>query len=65
MTILEFKRPDPKPEPDGQTAMGPAFCLQCSHTWTGTAPTGTVQLECPECKKWKAATCWRLQIFCM
>ena len=31
------------------TIEGSAFCLQCAHTWTAIAPSGTVRLECPEC----------------
>jgi len=47
MTVVELF---PKRE---QHAHGNAFCLQCSHEWVAVAPTGTVQLECPECKTMK------------
>ena len=36
-----------------QTAVGEAFCIQCKHTWIATAPTGVVDLECPECGTFK------------
>jgi len=36
---------------------GMAFCIQCGNEWTAVAPTGTVDLECPNCHthkgKWK------------
>lgn len=32
-----------------QHGSGEAFCLQCKHEWVAVAPTGTIQLECPEC----------------
>lgn len=32
---------------------GNAKCLSCSHEWVAVAPTGTHELECPECKTWK------------
>lgn len=49
MTVLEFK----KPEPAEQTAQGEAFCIQCDHRWQAVAPTGVVDLECPNCKTMK------------
>ena len=33
--------------------LGEARCLTCCHVWTASAPIGTVELECPECKTWK------------
>lgn len=32
---------------------GEALCIGCRHEWVATAPTGTWQLECPECGTWK------------
>ena len=32
---------------------GDAVCLQCQYKWTAVAPTGTTQLECPECHTFK------------
>jgi len=32
---------------------GPAFCIQCNHTWIAVVPTGIVQLECPSCHTMK------------
>lgn len=34
-----------------QHGYGEAFCLSCDHAWTAVAPTGTVNLECPNCKR--------------
>lgn len=40
-----------------QHGTGMAFCIQCGYEWVAVAPTGTVDLECPECHthkgKWK------------
>lgn len=44
--IVEFKRPE-------QHGAGEAFCFQCKHEWVSVAPTGTVQLECPNCHTMK------------
>lgn len=30
---------------------GAAFCIECRHTWTAVAPTGTGWLECPACTR--------------
>lgn len=46
-TIVELR---PRHDPHGA---GDAFCLQCNHQWVAVAPTGTVQLECPECHTMK------------
>lgn len=46
--IVAFKKVDKQ-----QHAAGEAFCFQCHHEWVAVAPTGTVQLECPECKTLK------------
>lgn len=52
--IIPFARPDAIPEAGGpQHSNGEAFCLQCSCTWLAVAPTGTVQLECPNCHTMK------------
>lgn len=32
-----------------QHGEGDAFCIQCGHEWIAVSPTGTTQLECPEC----------------
>lgn len=29
---------------------GEAFCIECGHKWQAVVPTGTVALDCPECK---------------
>lgn len=42
--IIELK--NRKKEPTGS---GPAFCMQCKHEWVAVVPTGTVNLECPNC----------------
>lgn len=34
-----------------QHGYGDAFCLSCDHKWIAVAPTGTVSLECPNCKR--------------
>jgi hypothetical protein len=49
MTVIAFR----KPEPQQQHAAGEAFCICCGHTWIAVAPTGTTQLECPECHTMK------------
>lgn len=51
MSVLEFKRR--KPEEYEQTACGEAFCIACDHRWAAVAPTGTIDLECPNCKSMK------------
>jgi len=38
-----------RPAKDERHASGEAFCLQCRHEWVAVAPTGTVQLQCPQC----------------
>lgn len=43
--ILAF----PTAEERAPHGCGEAFCLHCNHTWIAVAPTGTTQLECPEC----------------
>lgn len=30
---------------------GEAFCIGCNHTWRGVWPLGTIDLECPSCKR--------------
>lgn len=30
---------------------GQAKCAGCNHEWVAVAPTGTVQLECPNCER--------------
>jgi hypothetical protein len=42
-----------KPEPLEQWAAGETFCIACDHRWAATAPTGTVDLECPNCHTMK------------
>ena len=57
MTVLEFKRPEPKPdlvsaEPDQMKdphQEGEAFCMGCNHTWVAVAPVGALAFECPSC----------------
>ncbi len=46
--VIKFCKKDAVIEHE-QTAAGEAFCLQCSHEWVATAPTGTERLECPKC----------------
>lgn len=36
-----------------QTGCGEAFCIACDYRWTAVAPTGTIDLECPNCKSMK------------
>jgi len=49
VSVIEFKRR----KPEVQTACGEAFCIACDHRWTAVAPTGTIDLECPNCKSMK------------
>lgn len=49
MSVVEFKRK----EPEVQHGVGEAFCIACDHRWTAVAPTGTIDLECPNCKSMK------------
>jgi len=44
--VIPLLRPTP-------TAVGEAFCIGCDHVWTASAPVGTTQLECPNCKALK------------
>lgn len=32
------------------SVQGGATCTRCQHKWQAVAPTGTTELECPECK---------------
>lgn len=32
---------------------GTAICSACHHEWLSVAPTGTMELECPECSTMK------------
>ena len=36
-----------------QTAYGEAFCIVCRYEWSAVAPTGIVELECPQCHTMK------------
>ncbi len=47
MTVIAFKKPEPKE----QHGTGEAFCMACDHRWVAVAPTGTTILECPSCKR--------------
>jgi len=49
-TVVPFGRPV-SAEPDVQTGVGPAFCVNCKHEWIATAPTGTTVFECPSCQR--------------
>ena len=49
--VVPLKRPEA--EVKQTQGVGAAFCMQCNHTWEATAPTGVVDLECPECKTMK------------
>ena len=55
MSVITF----PKKE---QTATGEAFCIQCGHEWIAIAPTGTIQLECPECHTMKGLYRWPFSV---
>lgn len=57
MSVIQFKRPDPKPDPH---LSGPAHCVGCQHEWVGVAPVGTFRLECPQCQTMKGV--WRYPI---
>lgn len=37
----------------GEHLHGEAICQQCGHTWISVCPTGTVELECPNCHTMK------------
>jgi hypothetical protein len=41
-----------------QHASGEAFCIGCNYTWQAVAPTGTLHLECPNCKTMKGKFKW-------
>lgn len=45
--VIPFRRR----EPEVQVGGGPAFCLSCDHAWEAVAPTGTIHLECPACRR--------------
>jgi len=32
---------------------GECHCIGCGHEWTGIAPVGTIQLQCPKCNCYK------------
>ena len=49
-----------KPRPE-QTALGPAFCIACDHNWSAVAPTGTTELECPNCHAVKGH--WKFEFY--
>ena len=49
-TVIPFGRPA-SAEPDVQTGVGPAFCINCKHEWVATAPTGMTVFECPSCQR--------------
>ena len=55
MTVIKF---EPR-STERQHASGEAFCIQCGHKWIAVAPTGTVDLECPECQTMKGK--WRFE----
>lgn len=55
MTVLQFKRPDL----EVQHGAGDAFCIACGHNWQAVAPTGTTELECPDCHTLKGK--WRFE----
>lgn len=46
-------------EPQEQHGAGEAFCIACKHTWAAVAPTGTIDLECPECGTMKGR--WKFE----
>lgn len=54
MTAKIFTFDDYAPNPH---LSGEARCLTCGHTWVAIAPSGTVWLECPECKTEKGRFC--------
>lgn len=54
MAVVEFKRRE-------QHGVGEAFCLGCDHVWTAAAPTGTTQLECPNCLRLTGH--WRFEFY--
>ncbi len=57
--VIPFARPDKNPKAGGaQHSSGEAFCMQCDHLWTAIAPTGTVELECPNCLTMKGLYRW-------
>jgi hypothetical protein len=48
--VIPFaRRAEPEETEVDRIATGEAFCLSCGHDWVGTAPVGTVNLECPGC----------------
>jgi len=49
VNIIDFR----KKEEEKQFATGEAFCILCNYEWVAVAETGTVHLECPECKTLK------------
>lgn len=52
MAVIAFKPRESEPVLE-QHGHGEAFCIGCGHTWQAVAPTGTTQLECPQCSALK------------
>jgi hypothetical protein len=46
--VIQLRKPV-----EDQHGSGDAFCIACKHEWLAVAPTGTTQLECPECQTMK------------
>ena len=47
MTVVSFEDAKLKRDPHWS---GEAVCLACRHEWVATAPTGTLNVECPACE---------------
>lgn len=58
--IIEFGRRTAGEQVE-QHGVGEAFCIGCGHTWAATAPTGTVNLECPACHSMKGK--WKFEFY--
>jgi rubrerythrin len=47
--VREFKRRPATATTEAAHLAGEAFCMRCNHTWSATAPVGTLTLDCPSC----------------
>lgn len=45
--------------PTEQHGCGEAICIGCKHSWTAIEPTGTTDIECPQCGTMKGR--WKFE----
>lgn len=53
MTVITFKKPEVEPEEIPHIS-GDAICSNCNNQWVAVAPVGTDDIECPECRTFRA-----------